>query len=407
MTSDKLRQFVVANMDLLALNPDDALSNDPRVQSRPNDEPRFVPLADVPDNVWKSNVNFTFAEQADGSKKRQPGPGARGKDDNPNHFADLDLSYGDDKKTFLELNLSEPEKYLKPSEWVRYYAAQKPLYAQWAALLGVPDKTKHWGSLPFRVHQLFDIMVSALKAERTSRDGSGLPMFLSAGGVLIHYMGDACQPLHTSYLSQGDPAQVMPRPRADKMMLVADGVHSGYEDEMVAYGYQNEKLAELLDAEIQRQKSDAEELVRSIASGYEASKRVIELIAKTQAQIAPRDIVDKWVELKGQSRADKAAAMWREFGARTVSCMARGTRYLAAIWQAAWTQGEGDDLAGFNQKIDEARIMAIYNDASKMPSIALDRYPDTPNVDWSNLEAQEELQAQLGRRQLKRRQRQR
>ncbi|MFM0336830.1 hypothetical protein [Paraburkholderia fungorum] len=203
-------------------------------------------------------------------------------------------------------------------------------------------------------------------------------------------MGDACQPLHTSYLSQGDPAQVVKRPRSEKMMLAADGVHSGYEDEMIGYGYQQGKLANLIAAEITRQNTVATERIQPIQSGFDASKRVIELIGATQSEIAPREIVDKWIELKGQSRPDKSAAMWETFGTRTVSCMARGTRYLAAMWQAAWTQGGGDQLtkasvAKAKLKVDENIIMALYNDANVVRSIALNKYPDDPSVDWSSL----------------------
>ena len=168
-------------------------------------------------------------------------------------------------------------------------------------------------------------------------------------------------------------------------MIEADGVHSGYEDEMIAHGYLNEDLAKLLGSEIKRQKGVPTEKIETIESGYDASKRVIELIAATQAEIAPRDIVDKWVELKGTSRKEKAAAMWEVFGTSTVSCMARGTRYLAAIWQAAWTQGEGDKLTKTGKRLDEETIMALYNDPAVIRSVALNKYPEDASADWSNL----------------------
>ena len=48
--------------------------------------------------------------------------------------------------------------------------------------------------------------------------------FLCPGGVLIRDIGDACQPLHTSYLSQADPDRVMDRPQSPGKKLEADGV---------------------------------------------------------------------------------------------------------------------------------------------------------------------------------------
>jgi hypothetical protein len=100
--------------------------------------------------------------------------------------------------------------------------------------------------------------------------------------------------------------------------------------------------------------------------------------------------VDKWIELKGQSRPGKSAAMWETFGMRTVSCMARGTRYLAAMWQAAWTQSGADQLTKANVakaelKVDENVIKALYNAANVVRSVSLSKYPDDPGVDWSSL----------------------
>src|SRR4029077_7385538 len=94
-----------------------------------------------------------------------------------------------------------------------------------------------------RVHQLFDTMVKAAKEKNEN-------LFLCAGGVLIHYVGDACQPLHASYLSQGDPARVVKRPQSGGMQLEANGVHSGYEDDMIAYGYTKGNLAATLKTRI-------------------------------------------------------------------------------------------------------------------------------------------------------------
>ena len=56
----------------------------------------------------------------------------------------------------------------------------------------------HRGLLPFRVWQIFDEMVRFAKAGK-------VPEFVCAAGVMTHYLGDACQPLHISYLHDGDP----------------------------------------------------------------------------------------------------------------------------------------------------------------------------------------------------------
>jgi hypothetical protein len=380
LTSD-LKRFVDKNIDLLALQPNDALDNNVKPLDGTDVDPAFVPLADVPDNVWKSNVNGVIEKGEDGKNHRTPGPGSRGQHDNKNHYCDLDLEY-QQGKTFLELNFRDPDTYLNPSEWMKYYAAIAPLLAAWHKLLKkAHDKptaangSDHWGALPFRVHQLFDIMVAAAK----DKDAA---LFLCAGGVLIHYIGDGCQPLHSSYMSNGDPSKVVPRPRSEGNKIEADGVHVGYEDDMIAYGHTDGGLDAKLRTKIKDLKS---ETIIDIKDGYDASKALIHLIYKTQQQIPPKAIVDRWVELRGHHKDDRNKAMWKTFGDDTIVCMARGTRYLTKIWQAAWDAGGGDTTIGEGTRLSERALMKLYNNPDKMPSVSLDQYPANPRSDWSGI----------------------
>jgi hypothetical protein len=65
--------------------------------------------------------------------------------------------------------------------------------------------------------------------------------------------------------------------------------------------------------------------------------------------------------------------------------MARGTRYLAAIWQAAWDAGDGDRTIGEGPTITEKSMMDLYNNPNVIPSLALDQYPDDMHADWANI----------------------
>jgi hypothetical protein len=381
LKSKKLQGFITDNIDLLAIEPDAALDNDPKVLTQGSSKPNFVPLADVPDNVWKGNVNFTMVDGGEGQKKKhKPGPGSRGSADNKNHFADLDMEYRNGK-TFLELNYEDPDAYLNPPAWMKYFEEVEPQFLEWQKLLQQPKKktepkdgSSHWGALPFRVHQIFDIMVDAAKKKNAK-------LFLCAGGVLIHYMGDACQPLHASYLSNGDPASVVPRPKSEGNKMEADGVHVGYEDDMIAYGYTEKNLAKEIKTRIASLKDES---ILDINTGHDAAKAVIALIHATQKEIAPRAIVDKWVTLLGKHKKDRAGAMWEKFGDATITCMARGTRYLAKVWQSAWDVGRGDQNIGKGPVITEQAIMDLYNDPGVIPSVGLNHYPNV-NSDWSGI----------------------
>jgi len=192
-----------------------------------------------------------------------------------------------------------------------------------------------------------------------------------------------CQPLHASYLSQGDPAQVVKKPRSDGYKLAADGVHSGYEDDMIAYGYQQQGLAAKLATKV----TSFHETAPRITSGYEASQAIVALIRATQDEIAPSAIVDEWTALKGSSGRNEQ--MWAAFGTDTITCMARGTRYLAAIWQAAWDLGGDDTEIGNGGLVPQADLMKLYLDPDVVPSIPLDHFPDNPAEGWSELKRPE------------------
>lgn len=372
----ELARFVQNNIDLLTVDPDDALGNDPKV--RPKDvhndnHPLFVPLADVPDNVWKGNVNFYTVKGADGKNKRVPGFGNRGHQDNLNHFADMDLPYGGED-TFIEYMLKNLDE-LKPEVWIDYYEQCHEQFDQWAQLLGEKPKpiSNHWGALPFRVWQLFDAMKVAKNPEE----------FLCAGGVLIHYLGDACQPLHCSIYNSGNPNRVVPKPIAEGNKLEADGVHGGYEDDMIDYGYQEQALQKKLKAAVKRQETDPSETIDSITSGKEAAQAVIKLIGATRDTIDPEKIVDKWVELIGTKKSDKAPLMWQEFGDDTVECMARGARYLAAIWTAAWEVK--DKKIAQNHKCKREDIQDLYDEPDFVKSVRLDEYSDILSSDLARV----------------------
>src|SRR5262249_24786943 len=141
-----------------------------------------------------------------------------------NHFADMDQE-GEDGKTLLEL--TEDDSYIDPDKWQAYYNGITDI------LSGERIAEKRRGLLPFRVWQIFDGMCDFVEAGQEAK-------FVCAAGVLTHYIGDACQPLHISYLHDGDPndpvthtfskgkkaGQREERPKGQ-------GVHSAYEDKMI------------------------------------------------------------------------------------------------------------------------------------------------------------------------------
>ena len=300
----------------------------------------FVPMADVPDFFWKPRIaRQGFSRGSEG----------------PNHFADMDQP---DENGLTLLDLSKDEANIDPDKWDGFYDSVTDL------LSGDAIKPQHRGLLPFRVWQIFDEMVGFAK------DGKG-PEFVCAAGVLTHYIGDACQPLHISYLHDGDPERAFTytftkgkKAGQTEERPLGQGVHSAYEDEMV-----NAKRDLILKGLLQTPKVKKAELV---ANGFEAAKAVIAMMRATFTKIPPMDIVNAFVSHKGGGAA-RADFMWGKFGNRTITVMQGGSHLLGVLWESAWAQGKGEQHVTSTAALTEKAAMKIVQDADFLPSVTVDK----------------------------------
>jgi hypothetical protein len=303
----------------------------------------FVPLADVPDMVWKI------------------GPFRRGGAKAPehaNHFADMDrkldppLSEG---ATLLEICKNNPQN-VSIEIWQKYYDAVEQQF---------PSEEENRGLLPFRVWQIYDTMVSAV------RDGK-VEEFVCAAGILAHYVGDACQPLHISYLFNGDPDQtvrgtIRNRETGKKsigQVPIGQGVHSSYEENMISRHVP--ELIQGIDTQLSRQT-----LPSNITGGHAAAVRVIELMQKTFDTLLPHDIIEEYLKTQDEKPAARADAMWETLGEETINVMAEGCLCLAHLWNSAWEEGNGDSTIGSLSAIDEEVLADLYKDRDFLPSRTL------------------------------------
>jgi hypothetical protein len=270
----------------------------------------LVPLADVPDRLWAHGKTL------------------RGGADKPNHFADMDKP--DPKKgnkTLLQLCAEDPGR-VNPDFWLEYYA-------------DIGDTGR--GLLPFRVWQFFDEMVDAVKKHDATR-------FVAAAGILAHYVGDACQPLHCSFLHHGD--------RPGLTDSSGDDVHTAYEESML-----RKNAVEFLTMMTNAAASPGPPITAP-ASGQEAAQATVALMQRTFKTISPREIVDAFNDSK---------ELWPLFGVRTVKVMGDGIRTLQAIWRGAWKQG-GGDTSIVEAKLKAAPptdLIALYMRKTWMPSKTL------------------------------------
>jgi hypothetical protein len=304
--SGKVGKLMAANQ-LRVSYPHDAITSKTEIKKRgPGD---FVPLADVPDRIWAHGETI------------------RGGADKPNHFADMDQP--DPKrgnKTLLEL-CKDPAN-VSPAFWLSYYA-------------NVGDTGR--GLLPFRVWQFFDEMADAASRKDVVR-------FVAAAGTCAHYVGDACQPLHCSYLHDGHPDGT------------GQGVHSAYEDDML-----RSHAPDLLDS-LGRALDSASGAVTPPTSGKAAAVAVIDLMRRTFKAIPPASIVDAFI------RGDD---LWSRFGVDTVKVLKDGVRTLQAIWIGAWKAGGGDAiLPGKLIEVPTANLITLYRNNQWVPSKSLKTIAD-------------------------------
>ncbi|MGO4378389.1 hypothetical protein AB4Z19_08960 [Pseudoduganella sp. RAF19] len=306
LQSEKAQAFFEANAKAIGVTDADIVAG--KLPSASHKD-KFIALADVPDLVWRST---------------------RGKD-KANHFADMDEK-GQGKfagKTLMELWNSD-KKSRSPEVWTAFYSSIDP-----------NRKPEHRGALPFRVAQLFDVMVAAVRAKH-------LDEFLCAAGVLAHYLGDACQPLHVSYLHHGQPDD----PGDDK-------VHSVYEDDML------DQAAEEVVAGVKDGVDKAKvHKMHLFDTGAEAADTSVKLMQRTVKTLPPAEVLDVYERVRGSGQA---AAMWEELGSRTIKCMVDGAFTLATVWQSAWVAGGGDESGHFSletcrKPVDTGSLKKLYDE---------------------------------------------
>lgn len=320
----KFTKLMENNLDNISfpegkVTADIAAKKNPALSTNPKEG--FCPLADVPDIIWKQ------------TKKNDWG---RKGDENPNHYADADAPTRPNGLNLFKTCASKSDLTVKV--WTDYYNNID------TEAIGVTDGKISQGLICFRVWQIFDYMVEALQKKKHPK------YFVFAAGVLAHYVGDGCQPLHSSYISNGDPREnemidytakrdspprsKNPHKKGDvykKQFNPGAGVHSAYEDAMVDDNI--EKILKSVETILKDKSNPLYSEPLPIGSGQEAGFAVLRLMQKTQEDISPDDIVELYKKIKNDS--DVSERLFEQFGQATGKCMARGCIYLASIWKAA------------------------------------------------------------------------
>jgi hypothetical protein len=91
--------------------------------------------------------------------------------------------------------------------------------------------------------------------------------------------------------------------------------------------------------------------------------------------IAPSEILEVYDGHPGRGRTK---ALWEALGSRTIKRLADGARTLAVLWNSAWVQGSGEDIAAGKIKTQPTDdLKNRYEDKTFAPNVWL--------KDWDEL----------------------
>jgi hypothetical protein len=221
----------------------------------------------------------------------------------------------------------------------------------------------HRGILPFRVWQIFQRMMDYAAAEPAK--------FVAAAGVLSHYVGDACQPLHGSTMSDGIPDEEPDIPRDSQQKDSHDhklpafrgkGVHSAYETQMVNSTMKNGLLFPEIATNL-----GAHHAMPLVHDGKQAAVATLSLMRDVAAILPPRHIIDVF-EQSFVDGTPHTQALWAGAGTGTGQVMALGIRTLAMLWDAAWAAGAGNHNPG---AIEKEALRGLYEDTHFVRSVTV------------------------------------
>ena len=305
VTNAKLKKLLMANVNNIAF--DDQLIADGELKKI--DDKKFVPLADVPDLVWRTTR----------------------KKDEANHFADMDEKGQGAFKNKTLLQLCEDPANVDIDIWNQFYDS-----------IGTNFKR---GALPFRVWQMYNQMV-------TSLDQGNLAEFMCAAGTMAHYVGDACQPLHVSSLHHGRPGH----PEEEE-------VHAVYETRMLDR-FAADIIAGVNETlKTSKAKSD-------VKGGKGAAIRVIELMRATVKALPPLKVIEAYNETDGGR--ERTEHMFNVLGKKTSETIAAGSLCLATLWASAWKEGHGSKIAASKiGEVSRTDLKKLYNTATFVEAFRL------------------------------------
>lgn len=277
------------------------------------------------------------------------------------HHWNMDLDGGGEFAGSRLIDICDDLENVRPSVWMRFYKQAQQV---------IPSKPTTQETLPFRIGQIYDAMVEALKARKLSE-------FVCAAGIISHYSGDSCTPMHMSKYHDGfadRPIAAAPggerrgsaprgskKPKAKgKESWQGKGIHSVV-DRLLDPGTQTRK-----DVERAVRERFADLVVDpSVTSGASAVHRAVGMMCWAFDRVEPVKLIEAYIAAGNKMP-------WEQFREPVIDCVAEGVLLTADLWESAWIQGRGDELAAADLgHIDSRELERLYTDPRFLPSLSL------------------------------------
>jgi len=162
--------------------------------------------------------------------------------------------------------------------------------------------------------------------------------------VLSHYVGDASQPLHCSYLHHGvspmlevDGRRYPVRKESAEFKAFSDTpeykIHSLYEEGMLEVD--TPTVLASVNAALAGTQADS----TAIGSGFDAAVATIKVMHDAQTRLSPQEIIDADDPTLGPS--DRAKRLWANAHVRTatITSLAESVSLLANLWRMRGPSG--------------------------------------------------------------------
>jgi hypothetical protein len=192
--------------------------------------------------------------------------------------------------------------------------------------------------------------------------------FVAAAGVMAHYVGDCCIPLHLSRLHHGYGPDA-PRDSEEYRQYKKSRqykIHSIFEQGM--FERRPTEMLAAVNRHLRRRR------LRTVRGGVAAIQHVFNLIKDVYDILSPEDIIA--ADDPNCTQPERAVRLFDALGERAARCVALGCLTQAELVESAWIEGRGSRFLrarGTAPTFLQEDLKRLYNGSRFLPALTLEQ----------------------------------